>query len=60
VKTGDFSYTLYVIHFPILALGLSLPLSISVAALVISVCAAPLLEDAALQSGRWWQASNTD
>jgi peptidoglycan/LPS O-acetylase OafA/YrhL len=62
VKTGDFSYTLYITHFPILALGLSMSLSISdtsfvfaglaaflasAAALVISVWAASLLEDTA-------------
>ncbi|WP_354100494.1 acyltransferase [Bradyrhizobium sp. S3.9.2] len=62
VKTGDFSYTLYVTHFPILALALSISLAISdksfvvaglaaflasAAALVLSVCAASRLEDTA-------------
>ncbi|WFU75665.1 acyltransferase [Bradyrhizobium sp. CB2312] len=60
LKTGDFSYTFYVTHFPILALALSISLAISdksfvvaglaaflasAAALGLSACAASRLED---------------
>jgi peptidoglycan/LPS O-acetylase OafA/YrhL len=61
VKTGDFSYTLYVSHFPILAFGLSLSLSIDASpwgamlgailsaagAFLVAVVAAGPLEDTA-------------
>lgn len=41
-KTGDFSYTLYVAHFPVLALGLSISLWISDASLTLAIVSAML------------------
>ncbi|MCA6109610.1 acyltransferase family protein [Bradyrhizobium cenepequi] len=40
VRTGDFSYTLYVIHFPILAFALSMSFAISDASFVVAIVAA--------------------
>lgn len=40
LKSGDFSYTLYVSHFPILAIGLSLSLALDQTSVVVAVLAA--------------------
>jgi peptidoglycan/LPS O-acetylase OafA/YrhL len=48
VRTGDFSYTLYVTHFPVLALALSLSLSISSVSAEVATTAALLSTIAAL------------
>lgn len=48
VKTGDFSYTLYVIHFPVLALCLSISLKINGSSLALAGAAALLCAATAL------------
>ena len=47
-QTGDFSYTLYVAHFPMLALGLSLSLSIDSQSFPLAVAGATLSAAASL------------
>ncbi|GAA0029521.1 acyltransferase family protein [Bradyrhizobium ottawaense] len=48
LRSGDFSYTLYVSHFPILAIGLSLSLQFDQASAVVAVLAALCSAAAAL------------
>ncbi|WP_194403392.1 acyltransferase [Bradyrhizobium sp. CCBAU 53351] len=48
LKSGDFSYTLYVSHFPVLAVGLSLSLQIDQTSVVVAVIAALCSAAAAL------------
>ncbi|OKO69291.1 hypothetical protein AC629_41385 [Bradyrhizobium sp. NAS80.1] len=47
-RTGDFSYTLYVSHFPVLALGLSLSLAVAPTSVTAAAVAALLSASAAL------------
>jgi peptidoglycan/LPS O-acetylase OafA/YrhL len=56
-ETGDFSYTLYVVHFPMLILGLSLSLSINGQSFPLAVAVATLSAAASLAvvivSAKW-------